>query len=95
MVIVKDALLEKRWGMEVAQVADWEALLSHQASAAPWGGPAPCWAGMRMGTHIPRRGVQPGAGARAAPGHPVGELIWCPCSTMPLVAELLGCPCPQ
>ncbi|XP_009880272.1 PREDICTED: glucagon receptor-like [Charadrius vociferus] len=29
-VMVKDALLEKRWGMEVVQVADWEALLSHE-----------------------------------------------------------------
>lgn len=40
-VMVKDALLEKHWGMEVVQVADWEALLSHEARAAtPWGGPA-------------------------------------------------------
>ncbi|KAM9599229.1 glucagon receptor-like [Morphnus guianensis] len=31
-VMVKDALLEKRWGMEVVQVADWEALLSHEAA---------------------------------------------------------------
>ncbi|KFO71221.1 Glucagon receptor, partial [Cuculus canorus] len=31
-VMVKDALLEKRWGMEVVQVADWEALLSHEAT---------------------------------------------------------------
>ncbi|XP_040447941.1 glucagon receptor-like [Falco naumanni] len=31
-VMVKDALLEKRWGMEVLQVADWEALLSHEAA---------------------------------------------------------------
>ncbi|XP_064009245.1 glucagon-like peptide 1 receptor isoform X2 [Pogoniulus pusillus] len=31
-VLVKDALLERRWGMEVLQVADWEALLSHQAA---------------------------------------------------------------
>lgn len=37
-VMVKDALLEKHWGMEVVQVADWEALLSHEARAAtPWG----------------------------------------------------------
>ncbi|XP_042654871.1 glucagon receptor-like isoform X7 [Tyto alba] len=31
-VMVKDALLEKRWGMELVQVADWEALLSHEAA---------------------------------------------------------------
>ncbi|XP_009949103.1 PREDICTED: glucagon receptor-like, partial [Leptosomus discolor] len=31
-VMVKDALLEKRWGMEVVQMADWEALLSHEAA---------------------------------------------------------------
>ncbi|KAM8798403.1 glucagon receptor-like [Eudromia elegans] len=31
-VIVKDALLERRWGMEVARVADWEALLSNEAA---------------------------------------------------------------
>uniref|UniRef100_A0A8C5JQE9 Glucagon receptor n=1 Tax=Junco hyemalis TaxID=40217 RepID=A0A8C5JQE9_JUNHY len=32
-VMVKDALLERRWGVELLQVADWEALLSHEASA--------------------------------------------------------------
>ncbi|XP_054247140.1 glucagon receptor-like [Indicator indicator] len=31
-VLVKDALLERHWGVEVLQVADWEALLSHQAA---------------------------------------------------------------
>nr|XP_047917590.1 glucagon receptor-like isoform X1 [Anser cygnoides] len=31
-VMVKDALLERRWGMEVVQVADWQALLSHEAA---------------------------------------------------------------
>ncbi|XP_062467872.1 glucagon receptor-like isoform X1 [Pezoporus occidentalis] len=31
-VMVKDALLERRWGMELVQVADWEALLSHEAA---------------------------------------------------------------
>lgn len=31
--MVKDALLERRWGVELVQVADWEALLSHEASA--------------------------------------------------------------
>lgn len=67
-VMVKDALLEKRWGMEVVQVADWEALLSHEASAGPWRGPARCWAGIRVRTLAPGRGVQLGAGARAAPG---------------------------
>lgn len=39
-VMVKDALLERRWGVELVQVADWEALLSHEASAglvAAWG----------------------------------------------------------
>lgn len=38
--MVKDALLERRWGVELVQVADWEALLSHEASAglvAAWG----------------------------------------------------------
>lgn len=50
-VMVKDALLEKRWGMEVVQVADWEALLSHEASAAPWrgGGGSPLDAGLESG----------------------------------------------
>lgn len=47
-VMVKDALLEKRWGMEVVQVADWEALLSHEASAAPWLG-SPLDAGLESG----------------------------------------------
>ncbi|XP_075755493.1 glucagon receptor-like [Pelodiscus sinensis] len=32
-VIARDALLEKRWGMEILQVSDWEALLSNEASA--------------------------------------------------------------
>ncbi|KAM9555279.1 glucagon receptor-like isoform 2-T2 [Guaruba guarouba] len=31
-VMVKDALLERRWGMELVRVADWEALLSHEAA---------------------------------------------------------------
>ncbi|KAL9835911.1 glucagon receptor-like isoform 4-T4 [Geothlypis trichas] len=31
-VMVKDALLERRWGVELVQVADWEALLSHEAA---------------------------------------------------------------
>ncbi|XP_030338743.1 glucagon receptor-like isoform X3 [Strigops habroptila] len=31
-VVVKDALLERRWGMELVRVADWEALLSHEAA---------------------------------------------------------------
>ncbi|XP_071300570.1 glucagon receptor-like isoform X3 [Agelaius tricolor] len=31
-VMVKDALLERRWGVELVQVADWEALLSHEAT---------------------------------------------------------------
>ncbi|XP_061206639.1 glucagon receptor-like isoform X2 [Neopsephotus bourkii] len=31
-VMVKDALLERRWGMELVQVADWEALLSHEVA---------------------------------------------------------------
>lgn len=31
-VIVKDALLEKRWGMEILHVSDWEVLLSNEAS---------------------------------------------------------------
>uniref|UniRef100_U3JP90 Glucagon receptor n=1 Tax=Ficedula albicollis TaxID=59894 RepID=U3JP90_FICAL len=31
-VMVKDALLERRWGVELLQVADWEALLSHEAA---------------------------------------------------------------
>lgn len=42
-VMVKDALLERRWGVELLQVADWEALLSHEVSAglvAAWG-PSP------------------------------------------------------
>lgn len=34
-VMVKDALLERRWGAEVLQVADWQALLSHEVRA--WG----------------------------------------------------------
>ncbi|OWK52369.1 Glucagon receptor [Lonchura striata] len=52
-VMVKDALLERRWGVQLVQVADWEALLSHQASAglvAAWG---PCpgrgWVGVAVG----------------------------------------------
>lgn len=32
-VMVKDALLERRWGAEVLQVADWQALLSHEVRA--------------------------------------------------------------
>ncbi|XP_015497843.1 collagen alpha-1(XVI) chain-like isoform X2 [Parus major] len=55
-VMVKDALLERRWGVELLQVADWEALLSHEASAglvAAWG-------------PSPRRG-RGGVGAHAAP----------------------------
>ncbi|XP_027758283.1 glucagon receptor-like [Empidonax traillii] len=31
-VMVKDALLERRWGVELVRVADWEALLSHEAA---------------------------------------------------------------
>ncbi|KAM7038540.1 glucagon receptor-like [Acridotheres tristis] len=31
-VMVKDALLERRWGVQLVQVADWEALLSHEAT---------------------------------------------------------------
>ncbi|XP_039587662.1 glucagon receptor-like isoform X1 [Passer montanus] len=31
-VMVKDALLERRWGVQLVQVADWEALLSHEAA---------------------------------------------------------------
>lgn len=31
-VIVKDALLEKRWGMELTEVSDWETLLSNEAA---------------------------------------------------------------
>ncbi|XP_071427172.1 glucagon receptor-like [Pithys albifrons albifrons] len=31
-VMVKDALLERRWGMELVQMADWEALLSHEVA---------------------------------------------------------------
>lgn len=42
-VMVKDALLERRWGMEVVQVADWQALLSHEASTA--GGVTPSLGG--------------------------------------------------
>lgn len=105
-VMVKDALLEKRWGMEVVQVADWEALLSHEASAAPWQGggvPARCWAGIGVGTLA--LGVQPGAGARAAPDTPWVS-SWGACvpggqvlggSTQPM-GKLLGylcCPCTQ
>jgi len=66
-VMVKDALLEKRWGMEVVQVADWEALLSHQASAAPRRGLVLVGQGPG-GTLAPGRGIQLGADARAAPG---------------------------
>lgn len=37
-VMVKDALLERRWGAEVLQVADWQALLSHEVGArGVWG----------------------------------------------------------
>ncbi|XP_061206638.1 glucagon-like peptide 1 receptor isoform X1 [Neopsephotus bourkii] len=61
-VMVKDALLERRWGMELVQVADWEALLSHEVSAAPWG---PC---MVLGWDHPRDGCAVGAGAHAATG---------------------------
>lgn len=36
--MVKDALLERRWGAEVLQVADWQALLSHEVGArGVWG----------------------------------------------------------
>ncbi|XP_069502970.1 glucagon receptor-like [Ambystoma mexicanum] len=31
-VIVKDALMEKRWGMELIEVSDWETLLSNEAA---------------------------------------------------------------
>ncbi|KAJ1097672.1 hypothetical protein NDU88_002789 [Pleurodeles waltl] len=31
-VIVKDALLDKRWGMELTEVSDWETLLSNEAA---------------------------------------------------------------
>lgn len=56
--MVKDALLEQRWGVELVQVADWEALLSHEVSAglvAAWGPSAR--AGLEWG----------GVGAHAAP----------------------------
>lgn len=93
-VMVKDALLEKRWGMEVVQVADWEALLSHEASAAPWQGPAPCWAAIRVGTLTLGRDVQPGASASLLGAHaPVGELLWCLCSSVSPVGEFLGSLC--
>lgn len=54
--MVKDALMEKRWGMEVVQVADWEALLSHEASAATPSGTllGGTWGG---DTFTPGRGV--------------------------------------
>lgn len=54
--MVKDALLERRWGVELLQVADWEALLSHEASA----GLLTAWA------PSPRAGLE-GVSARAAP----------------------------
>lgn len=80
-VMVKDALLEKRWGMEVVQVADWEALLSHEASAAPWrggGGPRSMLGWNRGGDPCP------GCAARCrcpcSPRHPVGELLGCLCT---------------
>lgn len=60
--MVKDALLERRWGMELVRVADWEALLSHEVSAAPWG---PCAV---LGWDHPREGCAAGAGAYAVTG---------------------------
>nr|XP_025036291.1 glucagon receptor-like [Pelodiscus sinensis] len=39
-VIARDTLLEKRWGMEILQVSDWEALLSNEGTpvvfVVPW-----------------------------------------------------------
>lgn len=52
--MVKDALLEQRWGVELVQVADWEALLSHEVSAglvAAWGPSAR--AGLEWGGLVP------------------------------------------
>lgn len=67
-VMVKDALLERRWGVELVQVADWEALLSHEASAglvAAWG-------------PSPRAGVC-GGRCPCSLRHLVGEFLGCQC----------------
>lgn len=78
-VMVKDALLEKRWGMEVVQVADWEALLSHEVSAAPLGG-ALLHTGLESGWGPSPRGDAGGCRCPRSPWHPVGELLGYPCT---------------
>nr|XP_009940221.1 PREDICTED: glucagon receptor-like [Opisthocomus hoazin] len=86
-VMVKDALLEKRWGMEVVQVADWEALLSHQASAAPRRGlvlvgQGPGGAPPPGGGPSPREGVYSWVLMPGQPQAPGGQVLGVPVHLM-------------
>lgn len=93
-VMVKDALLERRWGVELVQVADWEALLSHEARAglvAAWGHcPGRGWGGVGVHAAPDTPWVHPwgASGAHALPGCVLGVPVGAHPSITPMGEDL-------